>query len=121
MIAVVLFAIAAIACWQGLIWYWNEFTMPPGNCSYLESLRTEDARADADRAIARHDPHLLGVYGYDLSVPAAETEAEQLGHQVRPIDCTSDAILSRKRARLNSVATAYASIYNRRILGLSPN
>ena len=97
--------------------------MPPGNCAYLESLRTTNARADAERAVSRGEKHLLGVYGFSLDVPGA-AETYQLGagsKTVSPIDCTSDSPVSPRHDRLIRAAIAYATLYNRRVLELAPD
>ena len=100
-------------------WYGALMRMPPGDCSLIENLRPSQARADAERAVSRGDLHLFEVFGITSWVPGVGF-GEQGNKPIRAIPCTSDALVSSRHARLNGVAIAYASAYNRRVVELAP-
>jgi hypothetical protein len=107
------------ALWTGARWYQQEFRMPAGDCSLIESLKPEEARADAERAVAKDDQHLLAIDGYSEIVPGADSELQQGKRPIRVIPCTSDLIESARHGRLSARAMKYAEIYNRRVVELS--
>jgi hypothetical protein len=109
------------AGWGATNWYQSEMRMPPGNCAYLESLRPETARADAEHAVARGDVHLLGINGFTLEVPGENPNYlfRPQHKPVQAIECTGDYRVSMKHERLNEAAENYAGLYNRRVLELS--
>lgn len=98
---------------------WHLNRLPAGDCRLLKSLRPETAVADAKAALAKGDPRLLGIYGYALTAPGAD-RGEAPDAVIRPIECTSDVIVSERHGRLQDRAQAYARLYNRVMLGAGP-
>ncbi len=100
--------------------YQREYGLPRGDCRLLLSLRVENAGADASAALVAKDFRLLAVYGYSLEVPGLGSYARFGRDQLRPIECTSDGIVSPGHLRLNDTAYAYAERYNTVVLREMP-
>jgi|GEM_PF-1812395 hypothetical protein len=111
--------VAVTGCWGAANWYQLEYRMPPGDCSYLEGLRPNQAAKDAEQAVSRGDFHLLGVYGFTLEVPGI-VERQTIS-TIRPIACTSDMLLSKRHMELVDAARVYADRYDRRVIALNKN
>ena len=100
-----------------------EDRLPPGDCSFLVSLRVDDAERDANASILAKDFRLLAVYGYSLEVPGLyyfDYYAARDRGELRPIECTSDGIVSARHMRLNEDAYDYATRYNAVVLRQRP-
>ena len=95
--------------------YQREYGLPPGDCSFLVSLRVEDAEIDANTAVGAKDFRLLALYGYSLDVPGLyfyDHYAALDRGELRVIECTSDRIVSPRHLRLDDTAYEYAKRYN---------
>lgn len=83
----------------------------------LRTLEHADAAQDVQAAIRGNDLRFLGIAGYVVEVPGAETSRhlhEKYG--VRVIEGTSDVVFGREHSRLIGVARRYARQYNALLL-----
>jgi hypothetical protein len=89
----------------------------------LEALKIENARTDAQKAIAAKDYRLHGVRGYAIEVPGAGTNVSALEQQygIKVIEGTSDFFRDEEGRRLNENARAYAKKYNETVLSSTRN
>ena len=94
----------------------------PADCDIpleLERTATADPLADALANLTQDKVYFLGVYGYSLEVPGLTVKQQRcvVGvEQVRPIEGTSDVLLCKRHARLQSSARNYAAKYNQAVL-----
>jgi hypothetical protein len=86
--------------------------------SELSKLDLKNPEKDLDRNLANGDRRLIGIYGYSLHCPGAEKmphdRIEQYG--IKPINGTSDCIMSAEHQRLIQSATDYATRYNQALI-----
>jgi hypothetical protein len=86
----------------------------------LRWVQTADPIADAKTATAKGQVKLLAVYGYTWSIPGTkEQERFELQRKfgVQFVEGTSDALEDAEHERLTKQVVAYASAYNRYLLG----
>ncbi len=86
----------------------------------LRWLETANATLDANRALKSGNTKLMAVYGYALHIPGIEgkqiKDAYIKGNYIA-IEGTADDLCSEEHAKLNSLASEYAKIYNKTLLG----
>ena len=85
----------------------------------LKWLESANPELDAKNAIDRKDFRLRAIYGYVLSVPGVDQrdyDEYKRTFGFNPIEGTSDSLISGEHARLNQLASEYASRYNKVIL-----
>jgi len=75
-------------------------------------LNPNNAAADAERAYARGDAQLIGVYGYAVEVPGYVGDPYAHKADIRMLDGTGDAYCTTEEADLNRSARIYARKYN---------
>lgn len=78
----------------------------------LRVLNPINAASDADRAYARGDARLIGVYGFALEVPGYDGDPYAHKADIRMLDGTGDAYCTEEEADLNHSARVYALKYN---------
>lgn len=78
----------------------------------LRALNPINAPTDADRAYARGDARLIGVYGFALEVPGYDGDPYAHKVDIRMLDGTGDAYCTKEEADLNHSARVYARKYN---------
>jgi hypothetical protein len=89
---------------------------PVEKLRWLESANPE---IDAKKAIAGKDFRLKAIYGYVLMIPGVNQEdwiEYEKTYGLNPIEGTSDSLINEEHARLQKLASEYASKYNKVIL-----
>ena len=71
-----------------------------------------NAATEADRAYARGDARLIGVYGFAVEVPGYDGDPYAHKADIRMLDGTGDAYCTKEEADLNHSARVYARKYN---------
>ena len=88
-------------------------------CARIEAVKSAAPEEDFAAAWAKRDTRFIGVYGLTLVLPGvAESRQFELidKYGVSPIEGTTDYIFSPQVARLNSLASRYATRYNQLLL-----
>jgi len=81
---------------------------PDAHCEVIDRLSRQDAKADADAALARGDNRLLMLGGFSGSIPGGQSLPN---HRTRLLDGTSDTTTDAGR-RERHAAETYAKKYN---------
>lgn len=79
-------------------------------------LYTANPDDDFDAAVRNKDFRFVGIYGYSLTVPRVTRKCISIEKDVKPIEGTTDAVLSYEHAKLIAIAGVYAEQYNLRML-----
>lgn len=78
----------------------------------LRALNPINAATDAERAYARGNARLIGVYGFAVEVPGYDGDPYAHKADIRMLDGTDDAYCTKEEAGLNHSARVYARRYN---------
>lgn len=75
-------------------------------------LMDADPKQDLELALSDSDERFIGIYGFGLIVPIADSLCLDFKTDVKFIDGTAEARSGYEHAKLNSIAEVYARYYN---------